>query len=168
MSTVAVQRALPASAITQNLYDYVDELYDKIGKRAFSLFENNGRIHGRDLSDWLRAEAEFLAPVPLEISETETELAVRAEVPGFNEKELEILAEPGRLFIKGKNERKTEEKKRKTLYSEIAANEIFRSVALPSEIDPDKVTAVLKNGVLEVSMHKAKPAKKVSVMPKAA
>jgi HSP20 family protein len=146
----------------------MNELYNKISQRAFSIFEGNGRFDGHDLADWLRAEAEILTPVPLELSETDAELAVRAEVPGFTEQELEIVVEPERLFITGKTERKSEEKKKKTLYSEISSNEIFRTVALPVEIDPEKVSAVLKNGVLEVSMYKAKPAKKVPVMVKAA
>jgi HSP20 family protein len=146
----------------------MNELYNKISQRAFSIFEENGRTDGHDLADWLRAEAEILTPIPLELSETDTELVVRAQVPGFTEKELEIVAEPGRLFITGKAEKKSEEEKKKTLYSEISSNEIFRTVVLPAEIDPEKVSAVLKNGVLEVSMHKAKPAKKVPVMAKAA
>jgi HSP20 family protein len=168
MSTVAIQRASTPSALTRSLSDYMNELYNKISQRAFSIFEGNGRFDGHDLADWLRAEAEILTPVPLELSETDAELAVWAEVPGFTEKELEIVVEPERLFITGKTERKSEEKKTKTLYSEISSNEIFRTVALPVEIDPEKVSAVLKNGVLEVSMYKAKPAKKVPVMVKAA
>jgi HSP20 family molecular chaperone IbpA len=168
MSTVAIQRASTPTALTQSLYDYMNEIYNRVAQRAFSFFESNGRTHGHDLEDWLKAEAEFLNPVPLELSETDTELAVRAELPGFTEKELEIVAEPGRLFITGKSEKKSEEKKKKTLFSEISSNEIFRSIYLPAEIDPEKVSAVLKNGILEISMHKAKPAKKVTVMAKAA
>ena len=168
MSTVAVQRASTPNAQTHRLYDYMNELYNKIAQRAFCMFEGNGRVPGHDLEDWLKAEAEFLTPVPLELSETDAELTIKAEVPGFTEKELEIVAEPAQLFITGKTEKKSEEKKKKTLYSEISSNEIFRSVRLPVDIDPEKVSAVLKNGVLEVSMHKAMPAKKVTVMAKAA
>jgi HSP20 family protein len=167
MSTIAVQRASTPGALTHSLYDYMNELYDKIAQRAFSFFERDGRIHGHDLEHWLSAEADFLTPVPLELSESDTEFMVRAEVPGFSDKEIEIVAEPGRLFITAKAEKKTEEKK-KTLYSEFSSKEIFRSIALPTEIDPEKVTAVLKNGVLEISMHKAKPVKKVTVTAKAA
>jgi HSP20 family protein len=170
-TTVAIQRASTPTALTRSLHDYINELYNKISQRAFSLFEWNGRIDGHDLADWLTAEAEILTPVPLELSETDTELAVRAQVPGFTENDLEIVAEPGRLFITGKTEKRSEEneeKRKKTLYSEISSNEILRTVALPVEIDPEKVSAVLKNGVLEVSMYKAKPANKVPVMAKAA
>jgi HSP20 family protein len=168
MSTVAVQRASTPSTLTHNLYEYMNELYEKIAKRAFLLFEHDGRTHGHDVQHWMEAEAEFLSPVPLEISETETELTVRAEVPGFTEKEIEIAVEPGRLFITGKAEKNTEDKRKKTLYSEISSKEVFRSIALPAEIDPDKVTALLKNGVLEISLHKAKPTKKAPAAAKAA
>jgi HSP20 family protein len=146
----------------------MNELSNNIAQRAFSLFEDEGWIQGHDLDHWLRAESEFLTPISVELSETETELAVRAEVPGYSEKDLEIGVEPGRLFIKGKVEKKSEEKKKKTIYSEISSNEIFRSISLPSDIDPEKVTAVLKNGVLDIIMAKAVPAKKVAVTAKAA
>jgi HSP20 family protein len=168
MSTVAIQRASTPTALTHSLYDYMNELSNRIAQRAFSMFEGNGRIQGHDLEDWLKAETEFLTPVPLELSETDTALAVRAEVPGFTERELEIVVEPGRLFITGKTEKKSEEKKKQALFSEISSNEIFRTIALPAEIDPEKASAVLKNGVLEISMPKAKTAKKVPVMAKAA
>jgi len=167
MSTVSIQRTSTSGALTHPLYDYMNELYDKIAQRAFCFFERDGRIHGHDVDHWLKAEADFLNSVPFELYETDTELAVRAEVPGFTEKELEIVVEPGRVFITGKTEKKSEEKK-KTLYSEISSDEIFRSISLPTEVDPEKVTAVLKNGVLEISMHKAKAPKKVTVMAKAA
>ena len=168
MSTVAFQKASSAGAVAGNIYDYMNELYDKIAKRAFSFFEQDGRVHGHDVDHWLMAEADLLNPVPLELSDSEFELTVRAEVPGFTEKELEVIVEPGRLFIKGKTEKKSEEKKKKTLYSEFSSNEIFRGISLPTEIDPEKVNATLKNGVLEISMPKTTPAKKISVAAKAA
>jgi HSP20 family protein len=168
MSRLAVQRVSTSGALTQDLCSYINELYDRIAKRAFSFFDRDGQIHGRDVNHWLTAEAEVLNPVPLELSETDTELTVRAEVPGFNEKELEIIVEPIRLFIKGKVDKKIEEQKKKTLYCEIASNEIFRSVSLPAEIDPEKVSAVLNNGVVEISMQKASPAKTINIAGKAA
>lgn len=168
MSTVAVQHASMPTALTYSLYERMNEIHNKIAQRAFSLFENNGQTFGHELQDWLMAEGEFLAPIRLELSETETELAVLAEAPGFTEKEIEIFAEPGHLFITGKRQKKSGERQRKTIYSEMASTEIFRSISLPAEIDPEKISAVVKNGVLEVSMQKAKAAKKVPVLTMAA
>ena len=167
MSKVAIQRASSPSTLS-TFRDYMNQLYDKVAQRAFSFFEGDGWTHGHDLEHWLKAESGVLTAVPLELSETETELFVHAQVPGFAEKDLEVGVEPDRLFIKGKSEKKSEETSKKTIYSEISSNEIFRSMSLPAEIDPEKVTAVLNNGVLDISMAKASPAKKVPVMAKAA
>ena len=140
MSTVAVQRASNPTALTRGLYDSMNELYDKIARRAFSIFEQGGYAHGHDMEHWLEAESEFLSPVPVEISETETEFLIRAEIPGFTEKELEVVAEPGRLFIAGKSDKKVEEKEKRTIYSEISAHEVFRTFTLPADIDPEKAS----------------------------
>jgi HSP20 family molecular chaperone IbpA len=168
MAEVSIQRAPTPNAFTHSLSDYMNSLCKKISERAFALFERNGKRHGHALDDWFKAESEFLMPVPVEVFETDNEISVRAKVPGFEEKDLEIVAEPRQLFITGKTEKKVEEKKKKTLYSEISASEIFRRVTLPSEIDPEKATADLKNGVLEISMPKAGTAKKSFAIAKAA
>lgn len=168
MSAISVQCASTPNALTHRLHDYMNDLYGKISKRAFSMFEENGHNHGHNLDHWLSAEAEFLCPAPLEVVETDVEITVRADVPGFTEKDLEIVAEPTQLFITGKIEKKADDNKNKMVYSEISSREVFRSIALPAKIDPEKVTASLKNGVLEIFLQKAEPAKKISVMAKAA
>ena len=152
----------------RNLVERMQHTYDSIEKRAFELFDNNGRWFGRDLADWLQAEAELLHPLHLEISETDEALNVRAEVPGFTAKELDIRVEPRRITISGKHETKEETKKGKTIYSERCANEILRSVELPAEIDNSKVNATLKDGVLSMELPKAAAAKTVRVEAKAA
>jgi len=151
-----------------DLFDRVNEIYDVISRRAFELFENSGQTFGHDLEDWFKAESELLQPVHLDVAESDTALTVRAEVPGFNAKELEISVEPRRLTITGKRETKEERKKEKALYQERCADQILRIVDLPAEVATEKVTAKLKDGVLELAMPKAAPAKKVRVEPKPA
>jgi len=153
---------------TQNAIDRVQQVFDSIEKRAFEIFNDNGRWFGRDLSDWLQAESEVLHPVHLEIAETEEALTVRAEVPGFTAKELDIRVEGNRLTIAGKHESKEEGTKGKTIYSERCAKEIFRSVDLPSGVDGTKVSADLKDGLLNIELPKAPHAKSVRIEPKAA
>ena len=152
----------------ENVFNRVQQVYDSIARRAFEIFDNNGKWFGHDLDDWLKAESELLHPVHLEIAETEDNLTVRAEVPGFNTKELQINVEPRRLTISGKHEAEEESKKGKTIYSERCAREIMRVVALPADVDSSKVTATLKDGVLNIELPKAAHAKTVRVEPKAA
>jgi HSP20 family protein len=93
---------------------------------------------------------------------------VRAEVPGFNAKELEINLESRTLTITGKHETKEENQKGKTIYSERSAREILRVVELPAEVDGSKVSATLKDGVLNIELPKAAHAKRIRIEPKAA
>jgi len=70
--------------------------------------------------------------------------------------------------ISGKRETKKEEKKGETVYSESCSNQIMRLVDLPAEVETGKVTATLKNGVLELSLPKAAKARSIRVEPRVA
>jgi HSP20 family protein len=157
-------KSLPGS----DLFQHVRELSNAIASRAFEIFENRGRALGRDLEDWLRAESEILHPVHLDIAESGDAFTVRAEVPGFTAKELEVGVEPHRLTISGKRKASKEHTSKKTIYTEQCSNQIHRAIDLPGEVDTSKVAATLKNGVLELSMPKAAKAQKVQIEEKAA
>ena len=150
----------------ENVSDRIQQVYDSIARRAFEIFDANGRWFGNELDDWLLAESEILHPVHLELAESDDSLTVRAEVPGFSTKEVEINVEPRRLTITGKHEAKEEGKKGKTIYSERCAKEILRIIDLPAEVDSSKVTATLKDGILSIELPKAAHAKMVRVEPK--
>ena len=153
---------------TSEILDRVQQTYDSIARRAFEIFENNGRWFGHDLEDWLRAESELLHPMHLDIKESDANLTVRAEVPGFNTKELEINVEANKLTIVGKHEAQEEKKKAKTIYSERCSNEILRIVSLPAEVDASKASATLKDGILTIELPKAARAKAVRIEPRTA
>ena len=167
----AVQVAKQPTALkpfASDFFERANEIFKQISRRAYEIFDGNGRTFGRDLEDWLQAERELLHAVHIQLSESSEALELKAEVPGFSEKELSISVEPRRLIITGKRETKKEETKGKTIYSETCANEILRVVELPAEVEAKKVTATLKNGVLELSLPKAAKAKSIKVEPKAA
>ncbi|MBZ5642464.1 MAG: Hsp20 family protein [Acidobacteriia bacterium] len=153
---------------TANVFDRLQQSYDSIARRAFEIFEYNGRWFGHELDDWLRAESEALQPVHLDVTETDEALTVRAEVPGFATNELDITVEPRRLTIAGNHESKEETTKGKTIYSERSTKEILRSFELPAEVDGPKATATLKDGILNIELPKAAHAKTVRVEAKAA
>ena len=153
----------------EKIFDRMHEMQQMISHRAFELFEKGGRIFGRDLDDWFKAESELLHPVNISIEETGEGLKVEAEVPGFKAEEREVSVEPRRLTITGKRERAKEEKKKgKTMYSERLAEKILRVVDLPVEVNTEKVSAMLKDGMLEFTLPKAVPAKKIAIAKKAA
>ncbi|HKQ88191.1 MAG TPA: Hsp20/alpha crystallin family protein, partial [Candidatus Acidoferrales bacterium] len=139
----------------RGIFERLDRIYNDIARRAFEIFEGNGGALGHELDNWFAAEAELLHPVKISISETEDALTVQAEVPGFSEKDLEIRVEPTQLTITGKRETTAKWEKAKTLYQEYRSDEILRVVDLPAEVDNERVTTTLKNGMLEFQMPKA-------------
>ncbi|PYU46331.1 MAG: hypothetical protein DMG54_03655 [Acidobacteria bacterium] len=167
MQPAKVPVAVKQSA-TGDVFDRIQQIYGEIARRAFEIFDNNGRWLGNDLEDWFRAESELLHPVHLEIAESDVNLTVQVEVPGFSTKELEINVEPRRLTIAGKHEAQEESKKGKTIYSERCAKEILRVIDLPAEVDSSKVSAILKDGILKMELPKAAHAKAVRIEPKSA
>jgi HSP20 family protein len=148
---------------SRNIFGDFDAITNRIAERAFGLFRERGS-GGKDLEDWFRAESDLLKPMPLELSETDKDFRVKAEVPGFSTKDLTVQAESNSICIHGKREETKEEKEgKKVRYSEVSSNEICRRIDLPASINPDKVTASLNNGVLELNIPKAAPPKRIEV-----
>jgi HSP20 family protein len=148
--------------------DGIMERFNELARRAYSIFESHGRALGNDLSNWFQAERELFRPALIEVSESDSALTVRAEVPGFEPGDLDINLEGRRLTISGKREKHEERKEKKTIYSESRSDQILRVVDLPADVKADDAKATLKDGILELELPKAAPAKKISVSPRAA
>lgn len=167
--TQMTRETTPLKFVTADeIFNRMKEVYGSIARRAFEIFESHGQVFSRDLADWFQAESEVLHPVHLGIAESEGALTVRAEVPGFNANEIEINLEPRRLTITGKRETREERKTGKTVYSERCSNQIFRSIDLPAEVETAKVRTTFSNGVLEMELQKAAPARKFRAEAKSA
>ena len=141
----------PTSTFDHTLSD----IYNDISSRAYELFSQRGYQHGGHFEDWLRAESEVLQPVPVEIVDQDETLTVRAEVPGFTPKDVEVKVEPSRLLIRGESEKSKQRSIGKTIYSECQKNQVFRVLNLPTKVNPDKVTASMQDGVLHITLPKA-------------
>jgi HSP20 family protein len=89
----------------------------------------------------------------LEVTESETGLRVAAELPGLDEKDVELLIQDGVLTIRGEKRSEVEDKERQ--YSEWSYGRFERQLALPFEVDEDKVSASFKNGVLTATLSKS-------------
>jgi len=163
-----IKAPVPVKTTSNDLIERFNKVYDQIASRAFSIFENDGRLFGHDLENWFKAETELFHPVHVSVTEVDGKVTVEAEVAGFEVKDLEVTLEPRRLIISGKRETNEESKEGKTVYNEQCSNEIFRAVALPAEVDASKATAALKNGVLELQVPKSVKATTSRVEVKAA
>ena len=150
---------------SEKISNQFSQIYDVIARRAFAIFESRDRFAGHELEDWFRAESELLRPVPVNVSESDGEYIVRAEVPGFSGKDIEVIVEPLCLAISGKRETKENEQNGRLVGCESRAERIFRVVDLPPFVDTSKVSTTVRDGILIVDFPKARNAGIAPVEP---
>ena len=97
---------------------------------------------------------------PVDIIETENDLVLKADLPDVDLKDIDIQVENGTLTLKGERKFETHEEGEGG-YHRIERNygSFVRCFSLPDTVDPDKVGAEYKNGVLTVTMPKKEVAK---------
>src|SRR3954447_8952425 len=96
---------------------------------------------------------------PMDLVETDDHLVLRADLPGIDEKDVDIEIKDGVLTVAG--ERKTEHESKEEGYYRVerAFGHFSRSLSLPDGIDSEKVTANFDRGVLEVKIPKPEQTK---------
>ncbi len=99
----------------------------------------------------------------MDVIDREKDILIRAELPGVDKQDLDISVSDNILTIKG--ESKFESKKEKDEYysSEIKQGSFARSVMLPNNVDSTKISAELKNGLLEVTVPKTGSTKRKTI-----
>jgi HSP20 family protein len=88
----------------------------------------------------------------VEISENNKEIRVVAEVPGLEEKDIEVLLDDSVLTLRGEKKSETEDKDRH--FSERFYGRFERRIPLGTDVEEDKVSANFKNGVLTIALPK--------------
>ena len=96
---------------------------------------------------------ENIAP-NLDVSETENEVQIKADVPGLDKKDIDLTLENNVLVIRGKTESEHEEKNDNYIRRERRYGSIYRSVPLPDYVDTGSVKASCDKGVLTVRLQK--------------
>jgi HSP20 family protein len=114
---------------------------------------------------WL-ADTGQLSP-SVDVAETEKEVTVTAELPGLDEKDIEVNLSEGVLTLKGEKKSEKEEKDKTFYRSERSYGMFQRAIPLPAEVLEDKIEAEFAKGVLTVHLPKSpaaqKKAKKIEI-----
>lgn len=93
--------------------------------------------------------------VPLiDIEEDEKSIHLRAEIPGIDEKDLNVTLEDNVLTISGEKKEERKEENKRYVLAERRFGSFKRSIALPNEVKADSVNASFKNGVLTINFEK--------------
>jgi HSP20 family protein len=147
----AVTRAHAKENSVDVLHQRMNDLFDDF----FEGFE--GLFPGEAL---LRSGASALATSPnFEVSETDDEFRVKAELPGMDEKDIEVTLEGNELRVQGEKKHEREEKHRNYHVSEVSYGSFARSVQLPEGVDREHAKAQFKRGVLTLTLPKTEQAK---------
>lgn len=95
----------------------------------------------------------------VDVSESDTNLLVRAELPGMTEEDIELNLQDNVLTLKGEKKQELDKQKENFHRVERSYGSFSRSFTLPSMVKLDQVTATFKEGILEISLPKSEEAK---------
>jgi HSP20 family protein len=99
----------------------------------------------------------------VDISETEGEYQIKAEIPDVKKEDVKVMVEDGVLTIQGERKQEKEEKGKKYHRIERSYGSFVRTFSLPDVIQEDKVKAEFKDGVLNLHLPKSEKAKPKSI-----
>jgi HSP20 family protein len=164
----AVPASMRAWLPFESLREEVDRLFEDFG-RGFGRFPFGHT--GLALEPFWRSEGTFGPALPaFDVVEKESAFQISAELPGLDEKDVEVTLADDVLTIKGEKKEEKEEKDKNYYRSERRFGSFQRVFELPPGIDQGKIEASFQKGVLKVVLPKSaeaqKKAKKIAISAK--
>lgn len=147
MSLVPFRKSYQTSPSYSTGFTEFDRLFDGMFRNALT----NLAVPSPSLTD---------LSVRMDVSETDTAYIVKAELPGVEEKDVEVTLDDGILTIAGEKHAEKEEDGKTFHRVERSYGSFRRSLSLPADADENAISAQVKHGVLKIEIGKAKePAK---------
>jgi HSP20 family protein len=151
-----------------SILDRMLETQDRIMRRAYEIFEQNGSMLGRDLENWSRAEHELTWKPAIELSEKDGVFQLEVALSGVEAKDINIEVTPEDIVLTADTQHRHADQKGVVHYCEFETGKMFRAIHVPNKIDPDKVKAEFKNGLLRLTAPIAAEARAKTIKPEAA
>ncbi|MBV8108101.1 MAG: Hsp20/alpha crystallin family protein [Hyphomicrobiales bacterium] len=159
----AAPTAMQAWRPFEGLRREVDRLFEDFTMNPFRL---PFRRPAFDIEPFWQAESWIAAPA-VDLVEKEKAFELTAELPGLDEKNVEVKVANGVLTIKGEKQEDKEEKNKDFHVRERRFGSFERALRIPETVDSNKIEASFKKGVLTVTLPKTaeaqKPVKKIEV-----
>lgn len=138
-----------------------DDPFRSLHREMDRLFDDF--LHGFELAPWMGERRPTMsrgyAP-QIDVTESDTEVIVTAELPGMEEKDIDVSLAHGGLTLKGEKREEKESKERGYYRSERSYGSFARTIPLPCEVVEDKVSATFKKGVLTITLPKTPEARR--------
>lgn len=112
--------------------------------------------------DWLDEEYEE-GQLSIDVYQTSSKIIIKSTIAGVKAEDIDISINNDMLTIRGKREMMEKIREENYLYKECYWGSFSRSIILPVEIDAENIEASLENGVLTITLPKAKTSKQISV-----
>ena len=142
----------------QQLRDEMDRVFDSFFGRAPATLSSRGPA-GWDWEPFGRSRGMFMANPQIDVRESDNDYVIQAELPGIDEKDIDLLLANDVLTLRGEKKAESKEEKEGYLLNERVFGSFERSFRLPSSVEKDRVAAKFKNGVLTVTLPKSEKAR---------
>lgn len=137
----------PVYELQRNMNSLFDDFFNNFGNFSLAPFEAFGPSFGA-----------FNPQV--DVSESDKEIKVSAELPGLDENDIEVSLAHNVLTISGEKKEEKEDKGKNYYRMERSYGSFQRAIPLPDEVETDKVEARFKKGVLTITLPKTAEAQK--------
>jgi HSP20 family protein len=138
----------PTFGLTRGLSEMVNQMFRRFDEHG--VFSPSRKDFG------------FSEMPSIDIAETDDALTVSADIPGLEEKDVQVSLEERTLILRGERRHEHEDKKKNYHLIERSYGSFHRTISLPDGINHDDVKASFKNGVLKVRLGKVPGAKSSS------
>ena len=133
-----------------------------------NLREEINRLFETPTTDEWSRESEFFGWAPaIDLYENNDSVVVKAELPGMKKEDIDISLHQGSLIISGERKSESESGEGDSSRSERFFGRFQRALELPRPVDPNKVTASYKDGILTVTLPKTEESKPKQITVKA-
>jgi len=137
--------------------DAMDQLFDKLFHRSLWQNERMSSLFDESIGAFKDSKPK------INLSESKKAFIIEAELPGVEKDDIKIDVNTNSVTIKADTRREEKEEKEDYYHHEIQRSSFFRSIALPSEVNPDEVKAKFKNGLLKLTLPKSKNGKQRTI-----
>src|SRR5262245_9903926 len=117
-----------------SIFDQIKTMQDRIMRRAYEIFEQNGSTLGQDLQNWTQAEHELVWKPAFELHEKDGRFHLEAAIPGVDAKDIDIEVTPEDIVLTAETRHEHSEQKGIVHYCEFESGTMFRAVHLPKRI----------------------------------
>jgi HSP20 family protein len=135
----------------------IDHPFYSLQREMNSLFDNFFRGFNVVPQGFAAGMGSFTPSV--DVKENEKEVIIKAELPGVEEKDIDVTVTNDSVTIKGEKKEEKEDKDKNFYYMERSYGSFCRVIPLETEIETDKAQASFKNGILDIKIPKNQKAK---------